>query len=139
MTRHQAGLAMIDALIALLLLGIALTGAGVTLVQTMRSTQGALLAGTAIDLASDLREQLRLAATPEAVRGTVRDWQARVANLLPVSGIDEGPATVVPAAGPDRIDVLLRWRGDSAGEVQELRVPIVADHDVVTALSDAAP
>lgn len=137
MTRHQAGLAMIDVLIALLLLGIALTGTGVTLVQTMRSTQGALLSGRAIDLASDLAEELRLATTPAAARATLSIWQARVATILPVSGVAGEHATVAASSAQGHIDIVLRWRRD-AGHIQELRVPIGADQPVARALLESA-
>src|SRR5688572_108339 len=109
--KRQAGLAMLDVLVALLLLAIVLTGACATLMQTMRQVHGALLATRAADLAADLAEELRAAASAAQIDAAVAAWRTRVASTLPVGGLlpDEFaslrrvqtmPGNAAPEAGP---------------------------------------
>lgn len=131
--RH-AGFAMLDVLVALLLLAVTLSGAGATLIQAMRASHGALLATRAVDLAADLSEQLREATSQEQAELLLADWRARVAAELPVAGMapDEfASVTDLPwdAAAPEDPtpggrELRLRW-WRAAGEARELRLPVV--------------
>lgn len=130
--RH-AGFAMLDVLVALLLLAVTLTGACVTLVQTMRATQGALLTTRAVDLATDLIEEARGVRTTEEIDALLTAWRARVGAVLPVTGLEpEQFASVAPAstnaAEESGIEtphpvLTLRWRGAQSG-LEELSLPM---------------
>lgn len=134
---RNAGFAMIDVLVAMLLLAVALTGACATLVQTMRATHAALLATRAVDLAADLSEELRQAASLDETRVLLADWRSRVATALPVAGLaPDQYVSLVPDAplteestgdGVSRHVLTLRWRGDQ-GDLRELKLPVAMVH-----------
>lgn len=133
MRRRHNGFAMLDVLVALVLLAVTLGAACVTLVQTMRATHDALVATRAVDLASDLSEQLKQAHGPEDIDTLLRAWRERVRGTLPVVGIaPDEVASMVPlgdpedeAAAPDAIHLLtLRWRS-TRGHTEELSLPVV--------------
>jgi Tfp pilus assembly protein PilV len=88
--KRNAGLAMLDVLVALLLLALTLTGACVTLVQAMRASHGALLATRAADLAADLTEDLQTARSPAQADALMAAWRRRVALDLPVADMEPG-------------------------------------------------
>jgi Tfp pilus assembly protein PilV len=131
MIQHRnAGLAMIDVLVALLLLALTLAGACALLVNTMRSTRSALLTTRAVDLAADLAEDLLAegAATPSA--GQLASWRAQVAAVLPVGGLAEESFAQLaaveqpaPTAGAPRLwQLTLRW--NAGGGLRELSLPL---------------
>jgi hypothetical protein len=126
---------MLDALVALLLLAMVLTGTCVTLIHTMRATGAALLATRAVDLAADFTEDLRGATTVAQADTLLVTWRARVATLLPVSGMEpEEFASLAPAPAAPTGEtgfavgnylVTLRWRV-AQSETRELRLPVAA-------------
>jgi Tfp pilus assembly protein PilV len=131
MLQHRnSGLAMIDVLIALLLLALTLAGACALLVNNMRSTRGALLTTRAVDLAADLAEDLLAAnvATPSAEQ--LASWRTRVADVLPVDGLEAGHFAqfdsrddAAATTGTPRIAQLtLRW--NAGGGLRELSLPL---------------
>lgn len=132
---RNAGFAMLDALIALLLLAMVLTGTCVTLIQTMRATGAALLATRAVDLAADFTEDLRGVTSVAQADALLVAWRARVATLLPVSGMEpEEFASLVPAppatageteAAVRNYELTLRWRV-AREETRELKLPVAA-------------
>lgn len=133
--RH-AGFAMLDVLIALLLLATTLGGACVTLIQTMRSTHSALLTTRAVDLATDLVEEARHIQSTETATALLVAWRARVGETLPVAGLDpEQYAALAPApmdadgrpgaAAASQV-LTLRWRG-TRGELEELSLPMTVE------------
>jgi Tfp pilus assembly protein PilV len=79
----DAGFALVDALVALLLLAVVLLASMAALLKGMHATHGAVLTGRAVDLAADLLEQHRADATP--VEALLPAWHARVAAQLPES------------------------------------------------------
>lgn len=137
--RH-AGFAMIDVLVALLLLAVTLTGACATLVQTMRATHGALLATRAVDLAADLTEELHDATSVAEADALLTAWRARVSATLPVAGMEQDEfatlIAVAPAEGsaatadvPHHFELRLRWREGVDRAQRELALPVVARFD----------
>jgi hypothetical protein len=133
--RCHAGFAMLDVLVALLLLAVTLTGACATLVQTMRATHGALLATQAVDLAADLIEELHDATSATQVDALLAAWRARVSASLPVAGMepDEFAALALPVGAEEpatatgnvqRRELRLRWRDVRAGGVRQLTLPV---------------
>jgi type II secretory pathway pseudopilin PulG len=131
---RQAGMAMVDVLVALLLLAVVLTGACATLMQTMRQVHGALLATRATDLAADLAEELRGAASAAQIDAAVAAWRTRVASTLPVGGLlpDEFASLrrvqtmsgdAAPETGP-AYEVTLRWRELPRGAAGQLTLPV---------------
>jgi Tfp pilus assembly protein PilV len=77
----DAGFALVDALVALLLLAVVLLASMAALLKGMQATHGAVLTGRAVDLAADLLEQHRADAAP--VAALLPAWNARVEAELP--------------------------------------------------------
>lgn len=133
--RRDTGLAMLDVLVALLLLALTLTGACVTLIQAMRASQDALLATRAADLAADFTEDLRRVQSQAQAEVLLTGWRDRVGSVLPVAGMDPvsyaslEPVPLDPAgefASAVRAYALrLRWRA-AYSEIRELELPIAA-------------
>lgn len=134
---RNTGFAMVDVLVALLLLALTLTGACVTLIQAMRSTHGALLATRAVDLAADLAEELRAAASDAEALALLSAWRARAGSVLPAAGPapeDFASLVRIPAAGgetgtADAVDgylLTLRWQAAPGGAVREMVLPVAA-------------
>jgi hypothetical protein len=128
---------MVDVLVALLLLALTLTGACVTLIQAMRSTHGALLATRAVDLAADLAEELRVAASDAEAATLLSEWRARAASVLPAAGPapeDFASLVPIPPAGGEAGSALLvdgflltlRWQAAPGGAVREMVLPVAA-------------
>ena len=109
----QTGTGMIDTLVALLLLAFSLLGACTLLTRTLAASRGATVQTIAVDLASDLAEDLvsenLRARSPIARDETVRAWQLRVADILPV-GVP--PLDHFASLTPPTIS--LRWVGPFA-------------------------
>ena len=130
----QAGMAMLDVLVALLLLAIVLTGACATLVQTMRQVHGALLTTRAADLAADLAEELREVISATQADAAVAAWRTRVASALPIGGLlpeESASLRQVQAISDDSAveagsayEVTLRWRALPQGETASLTLPV---------------
>jgi type II secretory pathway pseudopilin PulG len=138
-----AGFALVDVLVALLLLAIVITGACATLIHTMRVTRDALLATEAVDLAADLAEELRTVGSITQARELLPAWRERVRRALPVAGLGaEDLATLVLAGpvddpggydGPGRHEVRLRWRASTAGGMRELILPVTIPFEAAQA------
>lgn len=133
---RRAGFAMLDVLVALLLLSVTLGGACVTLIQTMRSVHSALLTTRAIDLATDLLEETRHVRSSGTAASLLVAWRRRVGATLPVAGLEpEHYAALAPASmdadgGPGGVAagqvLTLRWHG-ARGELEELSLPMALD------------
>lgn len=122
---------MLDVLVALLLLALTLTGACLTLLQTLRASHEALLATRAVDLAADLAEDLLGATSVTQVDTVLAAWRARVGSVLPVAGMDpEQFASLAEVArvpgddAPPLRELTLRWMAVSARAPRELRLPL---------------
>lgn len=132
---RSAGFAMLDVLVALLLLAMVLTGTCVVLIQTLRATSDALLATRAVDLAADFTEDLHGVTSAEQADALLAAWRARVATLLPVAGMTpEDFASLTPTppvtAGDTEpvveiFELRLRWRA-ARNETRELILPVAA-------------
>lgn len=132
---RNAGFAMLDVLVALLLLAMVLTGTCVTLVQTMRATGAALLATRAADLAADFTEDLRDVRSAAQVEPLLLAWRSRIATLLPVSGMEPdefASLALAPTATPGETEpvvrsylLTLRWRA-APEDTRELQLPVAA-------------
>jgi type II secretory pathway pseudopilin PulG len=132
---RQAGFAMFDVLVAVLLLAIALTGACLSLVHTMRASHAALLATRAVDLATDLSEQLRHAGSAAQAASLLAASRMHIAAVLPVAGMDPADiAQLQPLAQADLpapgaaggLQLVLRWRQAGAASPRELRLPLAS-------------
>lgn len=129
------GFAMIDVLVALLLLAVALGGACASLIHTMRTTHGALLMTRAVDLAADLAEELREVTSEAQVEPVLAAWRERVGATLPVAGLEPAQFAAVETLPQDedppvdaasiRHELTLRWHAASHGGLHELRLPLV--------------
>jgi type II secretory pathway pseudopilin PulG len=131
-----SGFAMLDVLVAVLLLAMALTGTCATLIQAVRAGGDALRATQAADLAADLAEDLRRATSPAQAQGLLADWQGRVEAVLPVAGMapaEFGSLTVQPRAPAEGataplaplVHLRIRWIA-SGGEIRDLVLPVAA-------------
>jgi hypothetical protein len=130
---RTAGFAMVDVLVALLLLAVVLTGACATLIQAMRSTHSALLTTRAVDLAADLTEGLRGVTSATQAEALWSAWRERVSTVLPVGGMDPEEFAALVALPRDgqaadavsrRYELTLRWHEGRAGGLRELRLPV---------------
>lgn len=128
---REVGLAMIDVLVALLLLALTLTGACLALVQATRATHDALLATHAADLAADISEELRHAGSPEQAEQLLKAWRGRVVSTLPVKGEDFAAFSEYTASEASNDEgsavtshmLRLRWEAHSADRELALPVP----------------
>ena len=125
---------MPDVLLALLLLAIVLTGTCAALIQAVRASSDALRATRAVDLAADLTEQLRGAATPAQMQSVLAAWRDRVPVILPVAGLEPDDYASLTPFEPEPADdataplaplllLRLRWRGAGSG-LRELVLPV---------------
>lgn len=134
---RQAGLAMPDVLLAILLLAMGMAGACAGLIRTLQSTHDALLATRAVDLATDLAEQLQFAGSAADVESAFTSWRTAVAATLPVAGMaPDAVATLLPSvphpssgmAVSGGYELTLHWRVRGESRLQVLRFPVVAPH-----------
>jgi type II secretory pathway pseudopilin PulG len=120
-----AGFALVEALVSLLLLAIALLGAGRAVVEAMAGQHAALLRTRAADLASDLAEAVRGSSADAALPELVA-WQSEASSQLPRAYAQaltlerSGSAHILPADH----EIVLQWRGGNDGAIAELRLPV---------------
>lgn len=126
---RSRGFAMVDVLVALVLLAVTMTGACTTIFHSLRATHRAQLATHAADLAADLIEQTRGLPPGADVTAILAQWRDRVAVILPVAGMQPGeyasltPRPASSAHLPPIADLRLRWHEDSR-TVRELHLPV---------------
>lgn len=132
---RQAGFAMFDVLVAVLLLAISLTGACLSLVHTLRASHAALLATRAVDLATDLSEQLRHVRSAGQATALLAASRAHMAAVLPVAGLAPdaiaqlqpvAPDDPLAASAPGGLQLVMRWRIAGESSPRELRLPLAA-------------
>ena len=80
----QCGVGLIDTLVALTLLALSLLGASTSLIRTLAANHAAALQSTAVDLAADLAEDMRMGPAPGDEAVLIQDWNRRVAAALPI-------------------------------------------------------
>jgi type II secretory pathway pseudopilin PulG len=129
---HTSGFALTEALVALLLLAIAMLGAGAALIQAVAGQRAALLQTRAADLAGDLAEALRAAPDAVTADAEVRSWRAAALELLPQAEarvLPRVPALSGPALSvlPTRFDIRLQWRDGAARAPAQLSLPLGFD------------
>lgn len=124
----QAGFALMDALLGLLLLGTALLGAGACLLGNLRSSHSTWVQQQAIDLGSDLAESLAIAAGPEAARAAQAEWRAAISRTLPQGALSSSLHASLPFQAPVPLHLLelrLAWPGAARG-MPDLALAIAA-------------
>jgi type II secretory pathway pseudopilin PulG len=131
-TRGNHGFALTEAMVALLLLAIAMLGAGAALIQAVAGQRSALLQTRAADLAGDLAEALRAAPDAATAAAEIRLWQAAARDLLPQAQPIALPrSTTTPSPGtprlPVRFDIRLQWRDSAAGMSAQLSLPLAVN------------
>jgi Tfp pilus assembly protein PilV len=115
--------------VALLLLSLALLGAGASLIQSLRASHAATLQTLAVDLAADLAEDLQSARTDAEVTAAIDDWRLRVPVTLPGTGLVPAPyaqallTAPTPTSNIARYDLLLRWRDPTDKQAVTLAMP----------------
>jgi Tfp pilus assembly protein PilV len=124
---RAAGFALMEALLALLLLAVAVGGAGSALVESLAGQRSAQLRTRAADLAADMAEALR--ATPDAasLQTEIALWQALVQQQLP-GGASQVLVRPQPSATreamPAGFDIQLQWRDGRMAAPAQLQLPI---------------
>jgi type II secretory pathway pseudopilin PulG len=98
--RRDPGFALVDVLVALLLLAIVLTGTCAALIQAVRASGEALRTSRAADLAADLTEELRGASSVAQARTIVAAWRTRIPAVLPVAGLEAEEIVSLTAFDP---------------------------------------
>jgi Tfp pilus assembly protein PilV len=124
-----AGFALVEAVVALALLGFSLLGTASMMIRGQAELRGTLLATHAADLAGDLAEQLR-AGTAVATRDLlVTAWQQSVRDSLSTAmadGAAEGLLEAVAANGglPASHTIRVRWWDPALRAPRRLELPI---------------
>ncbi|MEO8316578.1 MAG: hypothetical protein ABI645_17500, partial [Pseudomonadota bacterium] len=122
-----SGFALMEALIALLLLATAMIGAGTAMVHSLAGQRAALLRTQAVDLAADLAEALRAAPDAAAQEAEISAWQAAVLRRLPQAQSDAlrrpPPQTGATSLSPG-FDIHLQWRDGRAPSPSVLALPV---------------
>jgi len=96
---HQntnTGFALIDALVAMLLLAVALLATMAALLRGMHATHEAALTGRAVDLAADFLEERRAQPPGAALDPLLTTWSERVSSTLPDGPRDTALSLVQP-------------------------------------------
>lgn len=129
-TNGSEGFALVETMVALLLLAIAMLGAVAAVVQSLAGQRAALLQSQAADLAGNLAEALRSAPDQATAQAEIDLWQSSVRRVLPVSlasatpRISGGPA----ASGlPSGVDIQLQWRDGRTPSPSQLSLPVSID------------
>jgi type II secretory pathway pseudopilin PulG len=125
----SAGFALIEALVALMLLSLGLFGAASTMLRGQAELRATLMATRAADLAGDLVEQLRAATTSATRERLIPAWQQSVRNALstsPAAGTAEGLLVAVAAAGglPASHAIRIRWWDPALRAPRRLELPV---------------
>jgi len=92
----NAGFALIDALIALLLFAVVLLAAMAALLKGMHAMHDAALTGAAVDLAADLLETLRAQPSGAPLQPLLDAWTTTVDSTLPADARGQALALVQP-------------------------------------------
>jgi Tfp pilus assembly protein PilV len=98
----QYGTGLIDTLVALTLLALSLLGASTSLIRTLAANHAATLQSTAVDLAADLAEDMRMGPAPADEVVLIQNWNRRVATELPI-----GVPPLEQSAGATRVS--MQW------------------------------
>ena len=94
--KSSEGFALIDALIALLLLAVVLLAAIAALLRGMHATHDSVLTGRAVDLAADFLEQRRAQPDDMSLEPMLAAWNERLRDALPESSRATALALVQP-------------------------------------------
>ncbi len=126
----SAGFALIETLVALVLLSLGLFGAASTMLRGQAELRATLLATRAADLAGDLVEQLRAGTTSATRDLLIPAWQQSVRNALSTAsaaGIAEGLLVPVATAGrlPASHAIRIRWWDPALRAPRRLELPVV--------------
>lgn len=127
---------MLDVLLALLLLATVLAGTCAALIQAVRASGESLRASRAADLAADLIEELRGAASATQANGILAAWRNRIPAALSVAGLGPEEMASLTASDPQPAGdatipvaplllLRLQWIG-TGSETRELVLPLAA-------------
>ncbi|HYW05293.1 MAG TPA: type IV pilus modification protein PilV [Gammaproteobacteria bacterium] len=114
MNPRQAGITLIEVLVALVLLSTGLLALGSLQLDSLRSVRAAGVRSRALGLSREILEQAR--ADPSAVPDA-RAWNVRAARRLPSGRVRIAPGTHL------RVTVSWRERGDRRGRLVLEGVP----------------
>ncbi|MEY2854582.1 MAG: hypothetical protein RL030_1714 [Pseudomonadota bacterium] len=125
-----AGFALMETLVALLLLALGLFGAASTMIRGQTELRATLLATRAADLAGDLAEQLRANGTIASRDLLLPPWQQSVRATLSTAsavGTAEGLLEAVTIASdlPISHTIRVRWYDPALRSPRRLELPIV--------------
>ena len=116
---------MVDALVALALLGITLLGACGSIHFALRATRAAGWQARAVDLVADLDEDLQPAAG-HAPLAALAQWRGRLGTELPVGTMTALHSRRVDAGdqGVEFSELQLAWQGMPGQRRETLRLPL---------------
>ena len=126
----SAGFALIETLVALLLLSLGLFGTAATMLRGQAELRATLLATRAADLAGDLVEQLRAGTSSATRERLIPAWQQSVHRALSTAsaaGVAEGFLVPVVMAGrlPSSHAIRIRWWDPALRAPRRLELPVV--------------
>ncbi len=124
-----SGFALTEAMVALLLLAIALLGAGAALVESLAAQRTALLQSRAADLASNLAEALRAAPDSATATAEIQAWRSAVLLQLPQADPVALARDLLPTVDshsllPAGFDIRLQWRDPQLRTPAQLVLPL---------------
>jgi type IV pilus assembly protein PilV len=134
---ESAGFALMETLVALLLLALGLFGAASTMIRGQAELRATLLATRAADLAGDLAEQLRANGALATRDLLLPPWQQSVRDTLSTAsaeGAAEGLLEAVAATGalPTSHTIRVRWYDPALRSPRRLELPIVLSPGTAT-------
>jgi Tfp pilus assembly protein PilV len=130
MTRGSRGVALIEAMVALLLLAVGIHGAASTMIRGQAELRATLLSIRAVDLAADLAELLRAGQGAVAATG-LEGWRESAATALSMappaaraSGTLERAALATGL--PSSHSIVLQWWDPGLRAPRRLDLPVLA-------------
>jgi type II secretory pathway pseudopilin PulG len=130
MSRPADGFALVETVVAMLLLAVGLFGAAASLIRGQVEVRATLLATRAADLAADLAEQLRTGAPDSSAELRLGQWQRTVGAMLTVGSPSVSAAgqleTVPTATGlPASHAIRLVWWDPALRAPRRLELPVL--------------
>ncbi|MEO6080406.1 MAG: prepilin-type N-terminal cleavage/methylation domain-containing protein [Steroidobacteraceae bacterium] len=127
--RDISGFALIEALVALLLLAIAMVGTATALVESLAGQRTALTQTQAADLAGNLAEALRAAPDGATAAAEIQAWRVAALAVLPRAEPTAVARNQVQARSgmltiPARFDIRLQWQDAPGRTASRLTLPL---------------
>jgi prepilin-type N-terminal cleavage/methylation domain-containing protein len=125
----QHGFALVETLVALVLLGVGLLGAAATLLRGQIELRATLLTAQAAELAGDMAEQLRAQPTIATRARLLAAWQAQVQAQLPGAASEAARGAVDVLVDEDGLaashTITLLWLDPALNTVRRLELPVL--------------